>query len=53
MFGDIGQLGHLVQNFAVSEPILDPVRRLRLNKMVEIVQAQKETTNFATHKMCP
>ena len=51
MFGDVGQVGHLVQNLAGEEPILDHVTRLGLNEMVEIVQDPEVTANVAIHNL--
>ena len=47
MIGDVGQVGHLVQNLAGVELILDRVPRLGLNEMVEIVQDPEVTANVA------
>ena len=49
MFGEVGQLGHLVRDFAGAEPVLDLAPRLRLNAMVEIVLGQEEKAKIATH----
>ena len=49
MFGDLGQLGYLVQKLAGVELKLDHVRRLRLNVMVETVQNPEVTANLAIH----
>ena len=51
VFGDLGQLGYLVQKLAGAEPKLDHVPRLRLNKMVEIVQDLEVTVKLATHNL--
>ena len=51
MFGDNGQRGHLVQNLVVVELILDHVARLKLNKMVEVVQVPEVTANVAIHNL--
>ena len=51
MFGDLGQLGYLVQNLAGAEPNLDHVPRLRLNKMVEIVQDPQVKATIAIHDL--
>ena len=51
MFGDLGQLGHLVQKLAGMEPKLDHGTRPRLNKMVEIVQDPEVTAKLATHNL--
>ena len=51
MFGDPGQLGYLAQKLAVAEPVIDPVPRLRLNKLVELVQDPEVTANIATHNL--
>ena len=51
MFGDLGQLGYLVLKLAGVEPKLDHVPRLRLNKMVEIVQDLEVTAKLATHNL--
>ena len=51
VFGDNGQIGHLVQNLAMVEPILDHVARLKLNEMVEIVQVLEVTVNLAIHNL--
>ena len=51
MFGDLGQLGRLVQNFAGAEPTLDHGPRLGLNEMVEIVQVSEVTPNIAIHNL--
>ena len=47
MFGDVGEVGHLVQNLVGVELILDHVPRQRLNEMVEIVQDPEVTANVA------
>ena len=44
VFGELGQLGYLVQNLAEVEPKLDRVPRLRLNKMAGIVQDPEGTS---------
>ena len=49
MFGDLGQLGYLVQNPVGVEPVLDPVPRPRLNNLVELVQDPEVTANIAIH----
>ena len=51
VFGDLGQLGYLVQKLAGVEPKLDHVPRLRLKEMVEIVQDQEVTAKLATHNL--
>ena len=51
MFGDLGQLGYLVQNLAGAEPVLDPVPKLRRNNLVELVQDPEVTANLATHNL--
>ena len=51
VFGDLGQLGYLVQNLAGVEPKLDCVPRLRLNEMVETVQDPEGTSKIATHNL--
>ena len=51
MFGELGQIGYLVQKLAGVELKLDHVPRLRMNKMVEIVQDQKVTAKIATHNL--
>ena len=51
MFGDPGQPGYLVQKLAGAEPKLDYVPRLRLNKMVEIVQDLEVTARLAAHNL--
>ena len=51
VFGDLGQLGYLVQKLAGAELKLDRVGRLRLNKMVEIVQDPEVTANLAIHNL--
>ena len=51
VFGELGQLGYLVQNLAGVEPKLDLVPRLRLNEMVEIVQDPEVTAKLATHNL--
>ena len=51
MFGDLGQIGYLVQKLAGAELKLDHVGRLRLNKMVEIVQNPEVTANLAIHNL--
>ena len=51
MFGDIGHLGHLVQKLAGVELKLDHVARLRLSKMVEIVQVLEVTEKLAAHNL--
>ena len=51
MFGDVGQIGHLVQNLAGVGPMLDHVPRVRLKKMVEIVQDPEVTENVAIHDL--
>ena len=51
VFGDLGQLGRLVQNFAGTEPTLDHGPRLGLNEMVEIVQVSEVTPNIAIHNL--
>ena len=51
MFGDLGQLGYLVQNLVGAEPVLDPVPRQRLNNLVELVQDPEVTANLATHNL--
>ena len=51
VFGDNGQIGHLVQNLAGAEPLLNHVPRVRLNKMVEIVQDPEVTDNVAIHNL--
>ena len=48
MFGDLGQLGYLVQKLAGVELKLDHVARLRLNEMVEIVQDPEVRAKLAT-----
>ena len=52
VFGEVGQIGHLVQSLAgmgsiLVGSVLDHVPRLGLNKMVEIVQDPEVTANFA------
>jgi len=47
VFGDVGEVGHLVQNLVGVELILDHVPRQRLNEMVEIVQDPEVTANVA------
>ena len=49
MFGDPGQLGCCVQRLAGAEPVIDPVPRLKLNNLVELVQNREVTANIATH----
>ena len=49
MFGEDGQFGHLVQELAGAEPVLDLAPRLRLNAMVAIVLGQIETAKIVTH----
>ena len=49
VFGDLDQLGYLVQKLAGAELKLDHVRRLRLNVMVETVQNPEVTANLAIH----
>ena len=53
MFGDLGQLGQLVQNLVepVLDPVLDPVPRLSLKNLVELVQDPEVTANLATHNL--
>ena len=51
MFGDLGHLGHLVQKLVGVEPKLDHGPRLRLSKMVEIVQVPEVTAKFAAHNL--
>ena len=51
MFGEVGQLGHLVRDFAGAEPVLDLAPRLRLNAMVELVQDPEVTANLAVHNL--
>ena len=51
MFGELGQLGYLVQNLAGLEPKLDRVPRLRLNEMVETVQDLEGTSKIATYNL--
>ena len=51
MFGDTGQLGCLVQKLVGAEPVIDHVPRLRLNKLVELVQDLEGTVNNATHNL--
>ena len=51
MFGDLGQLGYLVQKLAGVELKLDHVRKKRLNDMVEIVQNPEVTANLAIHNL--
>ena len=51
MFGDPGQLGYLVQKLVGAEPVIDHVPRLRLNKLVELVQDLEGTVNNATHNL--
>ena len=51
VFGELGQLGYLVQNLAGVEPKLDLVPRLRLNEMVEIVQDPEVKANLAIHNL--
>ena len=51
MFGDLGQLGYLVQKLAEAEPVLALVPRLRLNNLVELVQTQKVKANIATYNL--
>ena len=51
MFGDVGQHGFLVQKLVGAELQLDHVPRLRMNKMVEIVQDQEVTAKLATHNL--
>ena len=51
VFGDLGQIGYLVQKLAGAELKLDHVGRLRLNKMVEIVQDPEVIANLAIHNL--
>ena len=51
MFGEVGHLGQLVQNLAGAETVLDPVPRLKLNEMMELVQDPEVTANIATHNL--
>ena len=51
MFGDLGQLGYLVQKLAGVELKVDHVTRLRSNNMVEIVQDLNLTSRLATHNL--
>ena len=51
VFGDLGQLGYLVQKLVGVELKLDHVPRLRLNKMVGIVQNPEGTQKLATHNL--
>ena len=51
MFGDLGHLGYLVQNLAGAEPVIDPVSRLRLNNLVELVQDPEVKANLAIHNL--
>ena len=51
MFGDLGQLGYLVQKLAGLELKLDHVRRKKLNKMVETVQDPEVKANLAVHSL--
>ena len=51
VFGDLGQLGYLVQKLAGLELKLDHVRRKKLNKMVEIVQDPEVKANLAIHSL--
>ena len=51
VFGELGQLGYLVQDLAGVEPNLDLVPRLRLNEMVEIVQDSEGKGKVATHNL--
>ena len=51
VFGDLGQIGYLVQKLAGVEPKLDHVPRLRPNKMVEIVQNLEVKAKLATHNL--
>ena len=47
MFGNIGHLGYLVQKLVEVELQLDHVPRLRMKKMVEIVQDQEVRSKLA------
>ena len=51
MFGDPGQLGYLVQKLVGADPVIDHVPRLRLKKLVELVQDLEVTANNATHNL--
>ena len=51
VFGDLGQLGYLVQKLVGVELKLDYVPRLRLNEMVEIVQNLDLTSRLAIHNL--
>jgi hypothetical protein len=51
VFGELGQLGYLVQKLAGVEMKLDRVPRLRLNKMVELVQDPKGTQKLAIYNL--
>ena len=51
VFGDLGQIGFLVQKPAGPEVKLDLAPRLRLNVMVELVQDLKVTANLAAHNL--
>ena len=51
VFGDLGHLGHLVQKLVGVEPKLDHGPRLRLSKMVEIVQVPEVTAKLAAHNL--
>ena len=51
VFGDLGQIGFLVQKPAGPEVKLDLAPRLRLNVMVELVQDPEVTANLAIHNL--
>ena len=51
VFGDNGQVGHLVRKLAELETTLDLEERPKLNKMVEIVQDPEVTENLAIHNL--
>ena len=51
MFGNTGNLGYLVQKLAGVEPVLDPVPRVRMKILAELVQDPKVTANVATYNL--
>ena len=51
VFGDVGQLGDLVQKLAGVELKLDHVARKSVNKMVEIVQDPQVKATIAIHDL--
>ena len=51
MFGETGQLGHLVQKLAGAELVIDPVPRVRIKNLAELVQDPEVTANLATHNL--